>query len=286
MDHVAARLASRRLVKVIIGLTHFDLAEIRDLTRVYTFAGADIIDVAAAPDVVAAARAAMSGIENEFPGHGGATRLMVSAALAHDPHIEGVRLDPAHRSAIAPTGPAQLADTVSACLALGAEMVEVHASDSDDSALTAALEGLHPVLGDRYLSVCLGTHGVRSSQDVIRQASLARRIHGEATMIQAEGLSAAGRADPASSLAGLALAQALLAHTDTYVLVAGAANHWTRHTAEVLGVRVHGVASGTYARDLVKAFQATSPRDPGWEPAARVARAFVDQLRGAGERDG
>jgi hypothetical protein len=285
MDRLGARLESRSLVKFILGLTNFDRAEIDFLTRVYTLAGVDVIDIAADVGTVVATRGAIAAVRDEVPAAADAPAVMVSVALAHDPHIEGVRLDPEHLASVAPATPSQLTAIVAACLAEGAEMVEVHASDSDDAALVAALEAVSPVLGDRYLSVCLGTQGLRSPQDAIRQARLARAIHGSHTMIQAEGLAAAGRAHPSSSLQGLALAQALLAHTPAYVLVAGAANHWTRSLADVLGVAVHGVASGTYARALVKGMQASDPHGDEWEPVAAVARAFVGQLRGGGARD-
>ena len=281
MDRLAARLESRSLVKFILGLTNFDLPEIRFLTQVYTLAGADIIDVAAEPAIVATARQAMADIGRQLPSLKDRPAIMVSTALAHDPHIEGVAIPAAYRPAVAPANTAELTAGVEACLEQGAEMVELHASDSDDGALEAAVEAVHPLLGARYLSVCLGTQGRRSPRQVLRQAKIAEEVHGRHTMIQAEGLTATRRADPFSSLPGLALAQALLAYTSAYVLVAGGANLWTRNLAETLGVGVHGVASGTYARDLVRRFQAAEPQDVQWEPLARVAGAFVAQLRGS-----
>jgi hypothetical protein len=101
-------------------------------------------------------------------------------------------------------------------------------------------------------------------------------------MIQAEGPTTTRRTDPSSSLQGLAMAQLLLARTAAYVVVAGGANHWTRHLADVLGVPVHGVASGTYARGLVP--RTANPDAAATQAAADVARAFVEQLRG-GARD-
>lgn len=286
MDRLAARLESRSLVKFILGLTNFDLAEIRFLTQAYTLAGVDVIDVAADPAIVSHVRQAMDDIREEIPDLGPLPRIMVSAALAHDPHIDGVRIAPEYRAAVAPDNADELKATVAACLTRGADMVELHASDSDDASLREAVGAVTPLLGDRYLSVCLGTQGRRSPRSVIRQAALAQEVHGPRTMIQAEGLTASRRADPASSLAGLAMAQALLAHTSVYVLVAGAANHWTRNAAEILGVPVHGVASGTYARDLVKAFQATEPQGgEGWRPLSQIAGAFVTQLRGGAGGD-
>jgi hypothetical protein len=85
MDRLTARLESRSLVKFILGLTNFDMAEIRFLTHVYTLAGADIIDVPADPGVVMASRGAMEEIRDQVPDMGELPSLMVSVALKHDP---------------------------------------------------------------------------------------------------------------------------------------------------------------------------------------------------------
>ena len=278
MDRLTARLESRSLVKFILGLTNFDVAEIRFLTKVYTLAGADIIDVAADLGIVVATRDAMEEIRDQFPDLGAPPSLMVSVALERDPHIGGVPLNPAQRASVAPATTQALAANVEACLELGADAVELHAAASDDASVTEAVAALHRVLGNRYLSVCLGTQGLSAPHDAVRQAKLAREIHGRPTMIQVEGLTTTGRADPSSSLQGVALAQVLLARTAAYIVAAGGANHWTRHLADVLGVPVHGVAAGTYARGLVPG--TTNPNAAASEAVTAVARAFVEQLRG------
>ena len=278
MDRLTARLESRSLVKFILGLTNFDVAEIRALTQVYTLAGADIIDVAADPGIVVATRQAMEETRHQFPDLGDPPGLMVSVALERDPHIVGVPMNPAQQASVAPATTQALTANVQACLDRGADAVELHAAASDDASVTEAVAALHRVLGNRYLSVCLGTQGLSTPHDVLRQAKLAREIHGRPTMIQVEGLTTTGRAHPSSSLQGVALAQVLLAHTAAYVVLAGGANHWTRHLADMLGVAVHGVAAGTYARGLVP--RTTNLDGVAPEAVTAVARAFVEQLRG------
>lgn len=280
MDRLTARLRLRSLVKIIVGLTDFDLLEVAFLTKVYTLAGADVIDVAAAPATV---RAAVCAVKAAAPGPAAAQRrprIMVSAALAGDPHVEGPALTRDQRAAIVPETAGALADGIAACLDAGADLVELHAGGARDDALEEAVAALEPVLRGRYLSLCLGTHGLGSGRDAIRQTALVRAIHGPATIVQAEGLAAAGRDDPARPLQGLALAQALLAHTSAYVVVAGGANHWTRATADILGIHVHGIAAGTYARELVTPLRTAEPDGTEWEPIIRVASAFVERLRG------
>jgi hypothetical protein len=283
MDGVGMRLRSRSLVKFIVGMTTFDPAETRFLAQVYALAGADIIDVAAEPGIVRATRRAVAEVRDALPDPADPPRIMVSTALPRDPHLEGAALEPGQRAAVAPATQAELRTGLRACLDAGAEMVELHASGSDDRSLEAAMAVMQPLLADRYLSVCLGTQGAGATRDIVRQARRVRDLHGPRTMIQAEGRVSAGRHEAASSLAGLALSRTLLAETSAYVLVAGGANPWTRAVAEMLGVAAHGVAIGTYARSLVKPFQAAD-REGSVKPAAvELARGLVRQLRGSGD---
>lgn len=273
-DGLSASLQARGLFKFITGIENADRADIRFLAQVYALAGADIIDVAARPDVVEATREAIAAVREWSSGHPPlGAQIMVSLALEHDPHVEKPADRPEHRAFVVPADAAHMAANVDACLQEGADMVELHASDSEDPALREAVEALSAVLEGRYLSVCLGAEGWRSPRDVIRQATLVREIHGPHTMIQAEGISLVKDGSLASSVQGLALAQALLVHTRAYVVVAGGANYWTRDLSDMLGIPIHGIASGSYARHLVEGFGDVAA-------AARLARRFADHARG------
>ncbi len=285
MDNLAESLQTRTLFKFIIGINNFDREDIRFLTQVYTLAGADIIDVAARPDVVASARDAMTQLREGFPDRPQTSKIMASLALDRDPHAEKAKAHFEHRALIVPADAAALTETVRACLDAGAEMFELHASDSDDAALNAAVEALSAAIDGRYLSVCLGTGGLRSTRDAIRQARLVQAIHGPRTMIQAEGITLAKDGSPASSVQGLALAQALLAKTATYVVMAGGANHWTRTLTDMLGIPVHGIASGSYARNLVEGHTPAGPDPANLMAAATVATRFACHARGVPYRE-
>lgn len=285
MDSLSESLQSRSVFKFIIGINNYDWDDIRFLTQVYTLAGADIVDVAGRPDVVVATREAMTQVGRQFPDHLPKSKIMVSLALEHDPHLGNAEVHPEHRAFIVPTDPSALAANVEACLDEGAEMVELHASDSKDHALTEAVEALSSVLRGRYLSVCLGTEGLRSPRDVIRQAGLVRAIHGPHTMIQAEGIVLAKDHSPASSVQGLALAQALLAKTTAYIVVAGGSNDWTRSLTDMLGIPVHGIGSGSYARNLVEGYRASGPHADDFAAAARIARRFASRAKGVPDLD-
>ena len=267
-----AALAARRVFKFITGITNPDRANVRFLAEVYGAAGADIIDVAARPDIVAAAGQAIAALRDRGAGSD-TPQIMVSLALDHDPHLDTAGEAGEHRSFIAPVDTSALVANVEACLHAGADMVELHASDSPDGALREAVEALSGVLAGRYLSVCLGAEGWRSPRDVIRQTELVLEIHGPDTMIQAEGVTLIKDGSLASSVQGLALAQTVLAGTGAYCIVAGGANYWTRNLADTLGVPIHGIASGSYARQLVAGCTEVSA-------AARIARQFAAHAKG------
>lgn len=81
--------------KLICGASFQDLPAVRNLTLAYTLAGADCIDVAADPAVIAAAK---EGIEAACHVSGSDRHpwLMVSLNDAEDPHFRKAEFDPTH----------------------------------------------------------------------------------------------------------------------------------------------------------------------------------------------
>jgi len=95
---VKKALDNHRFAKVISGLGMCDPDRVRCFASLYTLAGATVIDVAAKPEVVSAAR---EGIDLAFEAANGQAKqiippmLMVSIGLDEDPHIGAALL---HRS--------------------------------------------------------------------------------------------------------------------------------------------------------------------------------------------
>jgi NAD-dependent dihydropyrimidine dehydrogenase PreA subunit len=95
---VKEALDNHRFAKVISGLGMCDPDRVRCFASLYTLAGATVIDVAAKPEVVSAAR---EGIDLAFEAANGKAKqivppmLMVSIGLDEDPHIGAALL---HRS--------------------------------------------------------------------------------------------------------------------------------------------------------------------------------------------
>ena len=78
--------------KLICGASFQDLAAVRSLSLAYTLAGADCIDVAADPAVIAAVKDAFTVAEQGF-GNQGLPLLMVSLNDGEDPHFRKAEFD-------------------------------------------------------------------------------------------------------------------------------------------------------------------------------------------------
>jgi Fe-S-cluster-containing hydrogenase component 2 len=105
----AQSLQTGRWFKLICGASFQDLPAIRNLALAYTLAGADCIDVAAEPAVVAAAQAGMAAAQLLLPaaqqrGYAGHSLpwLMVSVNDGSDPHFRKAVFDPQHCPADCP----------------------------------------------------------------------------------------------------------------------------------------------------------------------------------------
>ncbi|MBD2457957.1 4Fe-4S binding protein [Nostoc sp. FACHB-87] len=90
--------------KLICGASYQHLPAVRSLTLAYTLAGADCIDVAADPAVIAAAKAGLQAAKNltkaaqerGFDYQGGSPLLMVSLNDGEDPHFRKAEFDAVH----------------------------------------------------------------------------------------------------------------------------------------------------------------------------------------------
>lgn len=93
--------------KLICGASYQDLPAVRNLTLAYALAGADCIDVAADPAVVAAAKAGLAAAEQitrsaNRPDSYRRPWLMVSMSAGADPHFRKAWFDPANCPADCP----------------------------------------------------------------------------------------------------------------------------------------------------------------------------------------
>jgi Fe-S-cluster-containing hydrogenase component 2 len=99
--HPLQSLRSGRWFKLICGASYQHIPAIRNLTIAYTLAGADCIDVAADPAIIAAARSAIADAQKYIPAaiaQGFQPNpnpwLMVSLNDGEDPHFRKAEFDP------------------------------------------------------------------------------------------------------------------------------------------------------------------------------------------------
>ncbi len=98
-------LQSGTWFKLICGASYQELPAIRNLALVYSLAGADCIDVAADPAVVAAAKEGIAAAERVAAEHSRPYQrpwLMVSMSAGEDPHFRKAWFDPAVCPALCP----------------------------------------------------------------------------------------------------------------------------------------------------------------------------------------
>lgn len=155
-----------------------------------------------------------------------------------------------------------LRELLPACLAAGAENIELHAAVPDDDAIMQEWQTVAGCQPDQFISMCLDRNHLSSTQ-MIERIRQAREIAGERLMIQADGVPmSGGRDDYNTTLQAIATAdiiQKKLIQKDRRfrglpLLVSGGTNSLTGELARLCGVSISGVAIGTHARKVVKPF--------------------------------
>jgi Pyruvate/2-oxoacid:ferredoxin oxidoreductase delta subunit len=142
-------------------------------------------------------------------------------------------------------------DMIPACVSAGAEMVEFHAVNPFDSEVLSVWGDICtlPVL---YRSMCLDRSILSDNhfKDRIKQAYA---IAGDNMMLQADGAPMSGGADDFhTTLQAVAASDiALKSGVPIKVIASGGTNSLTRELANSCGVHIHGVAVGTYARNII-----------------------------------
>lgn len=148
---------------------------------------------------------------------------------------------------------ADLAVILPECLASGVETMELHAVSIDDKAVLADWGLLNALLPDNFISMCLD-RSLLSNAHLLERIRQARQITGERMIVQADGIPMSGGSDDFNTtLQAIAVADIVQkSGLPVMLLASGGTNSRTRELARLCGVRVHGVAVGTFARKLVK----------------------------------
>lgn len=139
-----------------------------------------------------------------------------------------------------------------ACVAAGAENIELHAAVADHEATLAEWRLVTRLLPVGFVSVCLD-RGYLSNHELRTRIALLLEHAPERMIVQADGIPmSGGRNDFNTTLQAVATAD-VVAKTGlpVHILLSGGTNARTVELARACGVPFAGVSLGTYARHLV-----------------------------------
>ena len=163
----------------------------------------------------------------------------------------------------------ELETLLPACLAVGAEQIELHAAVADDEAIMQEWQLVSDVNPNGHISMCLDRLHL-SSFGFENRVEKAKRIAGERLIIQSDGYPMSGSEDDFNTtLQAIATADVLNKRFNMKLrksknvliykkknkvnqLLSGGTNSLTAVLAKQTGVKFQGVSLGTFARKIVK----------------------------------
>ena len=141
------------------------------------------------------------------------------------------------------------------CKQAGAENIELHAAVPDDSTILDEWKMVNEIITDNFVSMCLDRLHL-SNFKVVDRITSAKKIAGDKIIIQADGVPMSGGSDDFNTtLQTVAIADIVnKAKLDVKILLSGGTNSRTVKLANMCGVDYHGVAIGTFARNIIKEY--------------------------------
>jgi ferredoxin len=141
------------------------------------------------------------------------------------------------------------------CQEAGTEQMELHAAVTDSETIIDEWKMINAIITENYVSMCLDRLHLGDSH-LRRRIQRAKDISGDRFIVQADGVPmSGGKDDYNTTLQAVAIADIVMkSRIDVKVLLSGGTNSLTTRLADQCGVKWHGVAIGTFARNLVKPF--------------------------------
>ena len=146
----------------------------------------------------------------------------------------------------------EVGQVLRACLAAGAENIELHAAIADHDASLKEWESITHLLTDGFVSVCLD-RGYLSNHDLRRRIEMMLDHAPGRMIVQADGIPMSGGQDDFNTtLQAVATADIVRKmRLPVHILLSGGTNAKTIALARACGVEYAGVSIGTFARHLV-----------------------------------
>jgi len=165
-----------------------------------------------------------------------------------------------------------------ACLAAGAENIELHAAVRDHEPVLKEWELITHLVPTHFVSVCLDRRYLSNHELQTRIERMLEHAP-ERMIVQADGIPmSGGRDDYNTTLQAVATAD-IVAKTKlpVYLLLSGGTNGKTGELARACGVPFAGISIGTFARHLIYEFinHPAFPQEGLLEAAVERAKALV-----------
>lgn len=278
-------LKERKCFKLVCGAGNENEDEVYGLVKLYAQAGCKFLDLSAKPEIVHAAKRALSdaGVEDAY--------LCVSVGIKNDPHVSKAQIDYekcvqcgkcqeicpqkainyfkvkakncigcgkcykiCHKGAISfYSQEKDLSEVLPPIIELGIDCIEFHAMGLEEAEIEtkwAYINSVYPGM----LSICLSRGKLGDEQMVAR---IKKMIEGRApytTIVQADGFPMSGGEDDyKTTLQAIATAEIVQnANLPVYLLLSGGTNSKTGELAKMCGINYNGIAIGSFARKIVK----------------------------------
>ena len=285
MQNLFEILDSRKIFKLVLALGNQSYDEIKELSRIYALAGADMFDVNPSEEAIYAVR---DGIK-EAGLNAGDFMICLSAGLEGDIHIQKAKINTKKcircmecvktcpQDAISAGQDGKPAVNAEKCI--GCEKCKkCPAGAIDFAGIGSNLENVVK-LADKYNVECVELH-VSTQKTPVKEIKylvknikcplslcLDRRYYSNEKIkglitevkkitpkfiIQADGVPMSGGEDSfESTLQAVAMVH-LVQEFGMYILISGGTNSKTAELANMCNVKFHGISVGSYARQIVK----------------------------------
>ena len=297
-------LDNRQCFKLVCGAGNENVEQVRRLVFVYALAGANIFDLSANEDVVMAAQDSLKRAKSE-------AALCVSVGIAGDPHVSKAVIDAdkcikcgachsvcpqnaiddktvnhqkcigchkceavCHNCAISFVSQTKpVTDILSPLCKYPISVYELHAIGENEAAVDndwAAVCEMPSLMK----SLCIDRSKVGNERLIARIRRCLDGRQPQTTIIQTDGTPmSGGKDDFRTTLQAIATAELVTKYNiPAYILLSGGTNSNSSYLAHILGVPIHGVAIGSFARQIVADFIA----DPHfWERPDLIGMAVT-----------
>ena len=285
-------LNRKQCFKLVCGAGNENAQEVKKLVALYSVAGCNLFDLCAKPEIVKAAKEGLeyAGIKKDrylcvslgIKGdphvskaqinqdgcvHCGACQTVCpqqAIMFKNDCFVvqsslcigcqRCIQQCPAH-SISAVSCAKDIKEVLPELVSLGIDCVELHAIGEDDTEILNKWMEITECFNG-VLSCCLDRSKLGNERIIKRVNKLIEKRSPETTIIQADGAPmSGGKDDYKTTLQAVAHAEIIQnAKLPVYILLSGGTNSKSAELAKSCGVSPHGIAIGSYARQIVKEY--------------------------------